>query len=368
LRHPKVASLGGLVYAQHKQKEGQVRFRSVSVVGLLCAVLGLGAACGASSTPQKSASTSSAANSTPSAPPVKLSVAYSNLTPAVLPLWVAADGSIFAKNGLDVTVQYITGSATLPALTSNKVQIAFMGGTEVLNGDLGGANLIAFMNESTKPPYYFSTSHDVTSIPQLKGKKMGVSSFGSTSDTTTREALQAEGINPSDVTFVSVGSPPARASALVGGAIQGALTTPPDSFELAAKVVNNLFNVSTLNLPPEIIAYATTGSYLNAHKDVIQKFTDAIIEAEVYEKNNKSFASEEIGKYMTGHSADVLSKTYDYFVNGGLIDLPPDITADQYKGTVDEIAQKNPAAKTFDLSKIIDDSFVQNAVARGLAK
>lgn len=337
------------------------------LVCLFCIFAALGAACRPAATSQTPASSTNSVG-TPSGPATKLTVAYSNLTPTVLPLWVAKDDGIFAKNGLDVSLQFITGSASLPALTSGKVQIAFLGGTEVLNGAVAGADLVAFMNESTKPPYYFSTSHDINSIADLKGKKMGVSSFGSTSDTTTREALQAQGIDPSQVTFVAVGSPPARAAALVSGAIQGALTTPPDSFELESKGVKNLFNVSTLNLPQEIIAYAADGSYINAHKEIIQKFTDSIIQAEVREKNDKSFAVEEIGKYMTGHSNDVLSKTYDYFVNGGLIDLPPDITAAQYKGTVDEVGQKNPSVKSFDLTKIIDDSFVKSAVARGLAK
>lgn len=342
-----------------------------ALVSLLCILAALGVACRPASTPQNSAAstTPSPARSTaaPSGPITKLTVSYSNLGPSVLPLWVAKDGGIFTKNGLDVTLQFITGSASLPALTSGQVQIAFMGGTEVLNGGLGGADLVAFMNESTKPPYFFSTSSAINAVADLKGKKMGVSSFGSTSDTTTREALQAEGIDPSQVTFVAVGSPPARAAALVSGAIQGALTSPPDSYEMEAKGVKNLFDVSTLNLPQEVIAYAAQRSYLDAHKDVIQKFTDSIIEAEVKEKNDKPFTVEELGKNLKGHNSDVLSKTYDYFV-GGLIDLPPDITVAQFKGTVDQVSKKNPKAQSFDLTKVVDDSFVKSAVAQGLAK
>jgi NitT/TauT family transport system substrate-binding protein len=214
-----------------------------------------------------------------------------------------------------------------------------------------------------------SVSKNINSVSDLKGKKVGVSSFGSTSDTTTREVLSKEGLAPSDVTYVAVGSPPARASALVSGAIQGALTAPPDSFDLAAQGVKNLVDTSTLGLPPEVGGiYVTTSPYLDANKAVLQKFVDSVIQAEQEIKNprDKSFVMSEMNKYLPGHTTQVLDQTYTW--EQGQVTVPPTVSAAQFTDTLQQVAKRNPKANGFDVSKVVNDSLVQSAVQRGLAK
>src|SRR5258708_34577770 len=54
---------------------------------------------------------------TPTAGPAKkIGIAYSNLIADSLSLWVARESGIFAKNGLDVDLQYIASSNAFAAL------------------------------------------------------------------------------------------------------------------------------------------------------------------------------------------------------------------------------------------------------------
>src|SRR5205823_6510594 len=74
-----------------------------SVLGILVAAAWLVA----SSCAPASAPTAAQPVSPTPPPPTKMIVAYSNISPTIMPLWVAKDTGIFEKHGLDVDLQYV---------------------------------------------------------------------------------------------------------------------------------------------------------------------------------------------------------------------------------------------------------------------
>src|SRR5437763_3845238 len=68
-------------------------------------------------------------------PPKKIGIAYSNLIADSLSLWVARETGIFARNGMDVDLQYISSSNAFEALLAGQVKASFGCGTEVVSGD-----------------------------------------------------------------------------------------------------------------------------------------------------------------------------------------------------------------------------------------
>ena len=72
------------------------------------------------------------------APAKKIGIAYSNLIADSLSLWVARESGIFAKNGLDVDLQYIASSNAFGALLAGQVQASSGGGSEVISGTANG--------------------------------------------------------------------------------------------------------------------------------------------------------------------------------------------------------------------------------------
>src|SRR4051794_27101524 len=74
----------------------------------------------------------------PSGPLPKLTVAYSNTTPSVTPLWVAKDAGLFEKTGVNVDLTLISGGQVLMAsLISGQTPIGLVGGSEVLSAVAG---------------------------------------------------------------------------------------------------------------------------------------------------------------------------------------------------------------------------------------
>ncbi|MCA1648223.1 MAG: ABC transporter substrate-binding protein, partial [Chloroflexi bacterium] len=82
----------------------------------------------------------------PSGPAKKVGIAYSNLIADSLSLWVARESGIFAKNGLDVDLQYIASSNAFAALLAGQVQASAGGGSEVISGIANGADVMVVAN------------------------------------------------------------------------------------------------------------------------------------------------------------------------------------------------------------------------------
>jgi len=339
--------------------------RSVPVfLFLSMLVLASGAACRSSSGPKAGATQPAPATARPL---TKVTVSQVGVVAGFLPAWYAKDKGLFEKNGLDVQFVSITGSAGLPALLSGETQFGFLGGTEVLDGAVGGADPVSFLNVTQRQNYVIEVPASIKAIPDLKGKKVGVSSFGSTSDTAARQALQAEGLDPNkDVTIVAVGDVPTRTTAMLTGAIQADLTTAPDSFNLEAKGFHPLIDLSDLPLPVPVTSYAAKRSYMDAHHDVVQAFTDAMVEAVAQEAKDRDFSVATLMKYFNSTDKDTMTKTYEFVLKTQ--PGPPDVTVEQFKGVLDQVSQKNAKAASFDLSKVVDESFIKSSIARGLAK
>ncbi len=312
--------------------------------------------------------TGSSSGSSPSATPVKLTASYSEPIPDELALWIAKDAGYLEKRGLDVDLLLIESSKGIPALLSGQTQIAVIGGSAVLAAAVGGADLVVVGVLAPVYPYQFMVPASIKAADDLKGKKVGVSSLASSSDTATRVVLRKLGLEPDkDVTVVAVGSTPNRIAAMVSGAIQGSVNQPPDSLIMESKGFHVLFDLAKLKLPSAQTTIVVKRSYAIEHRDVVQKFVDAIVQSIARDRQDKAFAVGTLKKWLKSDDDKTMNTTYDVYVNNILPSVPyPE--ADQFADALAVLAQRNEKAKGFDVSKILDASFVQSAESRRLTK
>jgi len=161
------------------------------------------------------------------APATKLVVSWGTVAISNTPVWVAYKAGLFKKHGLDVDLQYVESTLQIPSLISGSVQIAQVGGTNVVSADIGGADLVILATLSPVFPYLFMVPSNIKTPAQLRGKAIGVSKFGDASHVGAMIAMSRAGVDPKDVTFVQVGSSMNRATALINGAISGGVIIPP---------------------------------------------------------------------------------------------------------------------------------------------
>jgi len=281
---------------------------------------------------------------------------------------MAKEDGEFDKNGLDVDVTLIDSSKGIPAVISGDVQVASLGGPETLSAVAGGADLVAVAVEGPVYPFLFQVPADIKTVNDLKGKKIGVSNFGSASDIATRLALLKLGLDPEkDVSILAVGSLTARIGAMQSGAIQGGLSNPPDNLALEAKGFHTLVDLSTMGVPASIANDAWQRSYVSSHRDVVQRYVDALIQAQARAKADKAAAVKVMKKYLKSDDDNAMSVTYDYFMSKVLPDYPH-IKVEQYAGAQQILGKSNPKVQSYNVASMIDDSFVQNAEQRNVAK
>jgi NitT/TauT family transport system substrate-binding protein len=293
-----------------------------------------------------------------------LQVSYSNLIADNLPEWQAYESGIFKQHGLDVGLQNIVSSTGIPALIAGQVQIAHLGGSETLSAAAQGADLVVIGITGPVYPFVFMAPASISSVDQLKGKKIGVSNIGSSSDIATRVMLNKVGIDPDkDVTIVPVGSLQNRTAALLNGAIDGGVAQPPDQLVLEDKGFHVVYDLAAQKLPSVGDCIVVQRSYLTTHKDVLQRYVDSVVQAIAYSKKNRAESLPVLGKYLNTDDQRGLGATYDFFVGNVTPDYPT-VSANLWGDAIEQLGAQNDKIKGFDVNTILDDEFVQSAMDR----
>jgi ABC-type nitrate/sulfonate/bicarbonate transport system substrate-binding protein len=333
----------------------------------LSLVLALIAACGAPAATAPSGSAGASATLAP-APPVHLEVSYSNIIGDELPLWATKDGGFFEKNNLDVNLSNIASAQGVPAVLAGQITFAQVGGSETLSAVAGGADLVVIAQLAGVYPFVLEVAGDIKSVADLKGKKIGVSSVGSSSDIATRVALKKMGLDPDkDVSIVPVGSSQNRTAALLSGAIQGGVSQPPDSLALEAKGFHVLYDLASQHLPSANTSVVVRRSYIASNKDVVQRYVDSLVQGIKRLKSDRAFGITVLKKYFQSTDDNAMGATYDFY--GQLVTASqPFPKPEMFADSQATLGATIPAVKNYDVTKMLDTSFVQSAVDRGLDK
>ncbi|HEY7165971.1 MAG TPA: ABC transporter substrate-binding protein [Candidatus Binatia bacterium] len=126
---------------------------------------------------------------------VKVTLGYSSTGPTGVGLWVARDFGAFDKYGINPSLIFISsGPVMLPALIGGDVQGAIAGANAVIAAVLGGAPIVAIASLANRPYLRLWVQPEISRIEELRGKTLGVSRFGATTDNLTRILLRRTGL------------------------------------------------------------------------------------------------------------------------------------------------------------------------------
>ena len=148
----------------------------------------------------------------------------------VAPLYLGQETGIFKKQGLNLELVFIPGgSLSLQALIGKSLDLLMTGGPPVVNASLQGAKIKIIAGVINLLPYTFVVTSGIRSAELVKGKKIGISRFGSNTDYVVRLALNHFSLTPNDVQIIQVGGSQARLVALQSGAIQATVLSPEEA-------------------------------------------------------------------------------------------------------------------------------------------
>ena len=246
----------------------------------------------------------------------RVAASYPGIAGYNIPFWVALDGGEFKKAGLAVDPVMISGgSKSMQALLSGGLDFAHVSGGVSVQANLSGADVTILATAANSMSAGVIAAKDVKTFHDLRGKKIGIASFGGNNDIGLRFAFKKNGINPDkEVTFLQMGGERNRLTALERGAIAATIMSPPGLFVAEALGYNRLGDLNAMGMRYPELSIVGRKRDLKERRDLVRRYLRAYLESVRVMKGNRDLTVRVIEKYIhVGSKAEAL-KTYDYFV------------------------------------------------------
>jgi NitT/TauT family transport system substrate-binding protein len=280
------------------------------------------------------------------------------------PLFVAIDAGAFKKYGMEVRY-IVTGARTIQALVGGSVQFAQgVSSRTVPAAVLAGADAVLIANFSDKLLFTMHSVPEINSLQDLKGKVVGVSGIGGSTDFATRLALREAGLVPDrDVAIRGVGGVPETVAALKAKVVQAGTLSPPSSFVAQKAGFKLLFDMSSLGVDYVSSGLGVRKASIASDRQQVKQFLMAMIEGAKILTKDEEFALRVLTKHTRISDREVLKQSYSY-LRPYFLKIPyPSGRA--IKDTLDVLAKDLPKAKDADPREFIDNSVLKEIEASG---
>jgi NitT/TauT family transport system substrate-binding protein len=172
----------------------------------------------------------------------KIRISYPNISICCLALFAAQQWKIFEQNGLDVETIQMRSQAANSALASGDIHYVAGVGPNSVAATLRGLPSKAVWFASESLIYTVLARPEFKSLKELRGKRIGLTGLGGTSDVALRIALEAVGENFKDFTIVALGAPQLM-SGLENGTIEAAQLNSPLNYHAKKKGFRPLLEI-----------------------------------------------------------------------------------------------------------------------------
>jgi len=217
-----------------------------------------------------------------------------------LPLYVGVDEGTFAKQGIQAeVVEFRGGSDLIKAVVSGSVDIGVVSLAEILSGIDAGQPLKAFYAGFNIPNFDWYAVSSIKSLEEAKGKRIGITQYGSSSDFITRYALTVNGIDPvKDVQIIQAGPPATRLAAMKAGQLDISIFSTPEKFLAAEQGYKLIYSQRQLSDDyPQHLFFATE-SFLAGNANTVKALLRAHTAAVRLAKQDKQRAEQSLIKHL----------------------------------------------------------------------
>ena len=299
---------------------------------------------------------------------VKVVIGYGSTDGGVAVLGFAKETKLFEKHGLDVVLVGMgTGSLSLRALIAKDLQISSLSGSGLVQAALQGADTVLIAALINGFVFKVFSAPEISSPAQLKGKKLGVSRYGATSDFAVRLALKKWGLNPErDVNILQIGTSQDTVRAMQTKMLDAGVTTGTSSLIARKAGFRELGDLADLGLDYPTSAIGTTKSYLQKNEATVKGFMLAYIEAIHDFKRNKEVALAVLKKYTRNDDREVLEHNYDDIASRYL--AMPIPALEGIRTILTELSSTTPAAKNADPEQFVSYKIAREIETSGFVK
>lgn len=294
-------------------------------------------------------------------------VSYSAISGAMSSLWVAQEGGYFKREGLDVELLYIGGGSLLiQSMISGDVPFAYGPSVPVINATLRGAGLVLIGNTGNSLVFSIMSRPEIRQPVNLKGKKVGVTRLGGSTDWALDAALKQWGLDRRELTVIQTGGMPEGLAGLIAGVLDAVVLSPSSNFRAAKSGMHELIDVGQLKIIFPNTPLSTSESFIKSNRDTAMRFLRGFTQGLNRLRNDKEFSMKVLSKYTKvtdTETLDQLHQTYGVRYSGDRI---PYVRVEG----VDEILRRTPGkeAREANASDFLDNSLLKDLEQSGWFK
>jgi NitT/TauT family transport system substrate-binding protein len=282
-------------------------------------------------------------------------------------LFAAQEGGFFEKHGIQSKLVLIpSGSRLAQAIVAGDLAIGGGAGNASVDAALAGADFVMLGALAKVPAYYVMALPEIKTVEDLRGKVVGITRFGSSTDFAMRWLLRKHGLEVGrDVTLVQMGDNIAVTAALRNRHVAaGPLSSPAN---LRVKDVTRLLvDMGKVGVYFPHDAFMARRSFVNANADFMRRFTMAYSEGIHAVFTQPELAYRVIKKFNRIDDLEVVQSVHQYAMN--YIEKIPYNTREGTQAVLEIAAERSPKAKSARPEEFYDDQFVKQLDTEGFYK
>ena len=297
---------------------------------------------------------------------VPIRISYATTSGIRSPLWIAEDARLFEKYGLDAKLINIpSGNTAISALVSGEVDVVSGSGSASIVAAGRGLPVIIVGS-------FGSTTYKLVANPgvtDLRGKTVGTSRIGSTTDFALRRTLSMLGLTPDkDVKILAtgIGEADKRIMLMLQGRMDGTLGSPESIFaaETQTKVkIEILADLEEMKIYNTVGDISTRTDVLKNRRDLLRSFFMACSDAIALGKKNKATAQRVLAKHMKITDRKRLDIVYEASL--GRMPSKPYPREEAVQLELESVAFTDPLFKTKRVSEFMDNSIIAELDRQG---
>ncbi len=297
----------------------------------------------------------------------RIAVAYSAISATQSAFYLAKDANIFEKHGLYVDPVYVAGGSRVSqAIIAGEFTVALAGGN-IVYADLAGGDMVTFGGVVNVPSFYLYVQPSIKTQENLRGKTLGVTRYGASTDFTLRYLLKKWGVEPDrDVKIIQMGGQPEIFAGMQAGVIHGGILSSPGDFKAKKAGFTMLVNFAKVGLDYPTTSLVSTRLTIKKDRETVKRFLMAYSEGVDRLFRDKELAMKIIGKWTRTQDRETLESSYEYATN--FIERPPRLPYKAIETILAQAAETDPKARGRKAEEFIDPTIYNELEKSGFFK
>jgi NitT/TauT family transport system substrate-binding protein len=285
-------------------------------------------------------------------------VALSTKDFGYLPLFVGMRSGLFAQESLEIQWIVVNSNVVVTALMAGEIDIAGIAGSS-MRAAARGAPLKANFFPYDKSLFVLMGAPGIKRVQDLKGKVIGTTGPGATTEVAASIVLQHHGMDPKkDVTFMTIGGAETSLVAMRNGTIQARAFNPDAAFIMKKQGFTELGVLADMG-PWPWAGYSTSDVHLTNRRDKLKRWTRAMVKSLQFMLNRKE-ETFKIAQAEFNHPRDVTEGAANVCIKAIDAQNPGGATDDAMRKNIDlTITQPLKLSASPPLAQLVDFSVLR---------